>query len=191
MAGCLSVQGLNQFLQRGSVKNSRELRPIISNKADVIDNRIVDHPLSIRAMELVFDFDRIPLAANNPRVDFRRFSIRPVVVINYFFTSVRTEGAHIGVFDKVSEHRYKFFLLALQIIPQSPERFLRHCRKIKADQKDLPQRIPVSLNIFRASDGPENFDDAIHATLKLLLRGLGRSVWGKHQKEHRYNQREI
>ena len=84
MAGCLSVQGLNQFLQRGPVKNSRELRPIISNKADVIDNRIVDHPLSICEMELVFDFDRIPLAANNPRVDFRRFSIRPVVVINYF-----------------------------------------------------------------------------------------------------------
>jgi len=83
------------------------------------------------------------------------------------------------VFDKVSEHRYKFFFLALQIIPPSPERFLRHCRKIKADQKDLAQRIPVSLNVFRASDGPENFDDAIHATLKLLLRGLGRSVLGQ------------
>jgi hypothetical protein len=39
MAGCLSVQGLNQFLQRGPVKNSRELRPIISNKADVIEEK--------------------------------------------------------------------------------------------------------------------------------------------------------
>ena len=68
MAGCLSVPGLNQFLQRGPVKSSRELRPIISNKADVIDNRIVDHPLSIRAMELVFDFDRIPPAATPCRL---------------------------------------------------------------------------------------------------------------------------
>src|SRR4030095_6643160 len=74
-AGCLSSQVLNQFLQRGRPKNSRELRSIISNSADVIDNRIVDHPLSTCEMDLVCDFDRSAPAANNPRVDFRRFSV--------------------------------------------------------------------------------------------------------------------
>jgi hypothetical protein len=74
-ARCLSSQLLNQFLQRGRLKNSHELRPIISNNADVIDNRIVDHPLSTCEVELISDFDRSPPAANNPRVDFRRFSI--------------------------------------------------------------------------------------------------------------------
>jgi hypothetical protein len=77
------------------VKNSRELRPIISNNADVIDDCIVDHPLSTSEMELVSDFDRRPLAADNPRVDFRRFSIRPVGVVYYFFASIRAECAHV------------------------------------------------------------------------------------------------
>ena len=59
---------------------SYELRPIIANEADIIDNRIVDPPLSTCARKLVSDFDRCSLAANNPRVDFRRFSIRPVAL---------------------------------------------------------------------------------------------------------------
>src|SRR6266436_5936295 len=44
-AGCFPSQVLNQFPQRGRLKNSRELRPIISDEADVIDNRIVGLPL--------------------------------------------------------------------------------------------------------------------------------------------------
>jgi len=74
-AGYLSAQVWNQFRQRGRPKKSRELRPIIFNNADVIDDSVVNHPLSTCEMELVSDFDRISLAANNPRVDLRRFSI--------------------------------------------------------------------------------------------------------------------
>jgi len=88
-AGCLSSQVLNQFLQRGGVKNSRELSPIISNNADVIDDCIVDHPLFTFEMKLVSNLDRRPLAADNPRVDFRRFSIRPVGGVNDFFALIR------------------------------------------------------------------------------------------------------
>ena len=58
-------------------------------------------------------------------------------------------------------------------------------------RKVLYQGRLVSLNVFRAMDGPENFDDAIDGTLQLLLRALGRKVWGKRQKEHRYDQPTI
>jgi len=95
------------------------------------------------------------------------------------------------VFNKVSERRYKLFLHAVQIFPVIPQRLLRHCRKIEAGHKNLSHEPFIFLNVLRASDGLENFDDAIDGTLKLLLRALGRSVWGKRQKEHRYDQPAI
>src|SRR5262245_23838152 len=95
LTGSLRSQVLNQFLQRDCLKNSRELRPIISYNADVIDNSIVDLPLSTCEMKLVSDFDWRPSAANNPCADFRRFSICPVAVVNYFLASIRPESAHI------------------------------------------------------------------------------------------------
>src|SRR4026209_2517357 len=102
---CLRAQALNELLQRDRLKNSRELRPIISNGADVIDNRVVDHPLSSSEMEFVSDLYRSALAANNPRVHFSSFSIYPIAVVNYIFASIRAECAHIPVFNKIGERR--------------------------------------------------------------------------------------
>jgi hypothetical protein len=78
-------------------------------------------------------------------------------------------------------------ILLVQINPAIPQRPLHHCGIIKADQKNLPEGLPVSLNVFRASDGPENSNHAIDGVLKLLLRALGRSIRGTHQ-ERQYNQ---
>jgi hypothetical protein len=94
------------------------------------------------------------------------------------------------VFHKVGERRYKFFLLAGHIAPPISQRLLRHYRKIKASEESLSQRMPVSLDICRAFDCPENFDNAIDGTLKLLLRALGSSAPGK-REEQPYNQPEI
>src|SRR6266480_59804 len=101
-ARCLRAQALNELLQRGRAKNPRELRPIISNNADVIDHRVVDHPLATGEMELVFDSYRSPFAANNPRVDFCRCSVHAVAVVDYFFASIdrkstRLNSSHMSI----------------------------------------------------------------------------------------------
>ena len=144
---CLSSEVLNQFIQRDLVKKSCELRPIISNDADVIDNRILDHPLCACAMRVCIRFYRSPLATNHPRVHFCSISIYPVAVVNHFFAPIRAECTHIRVFNKIGERRHKFLLLAVEIIPAFLQRLLSHGCKIKAAEKNLSQRLSVSLNV--------------------------------------------
>jgi hypothetical protein len=93
------------------------------------------------------------------------------------------------MFDKVREHRYKFLLVAPQIVPAIAKRALRHCGKVEPGQKKLPDGLLISIDVRGSSDGLQNSDDAVDGILQLLLRPLGSSTRGEHQ-ERQYNQPE-
>src|SRR2546427_2546976 len=153
-----------------------ELRPVVGDEADALDDHVVHEPLLALVEHPVVDGDLGPLLRHQPCADDRRLAVERLAHELDLLAAVELDSREVRALEEIREELHE--LLALGGRPAGPvpgQRALGRLREVEDVVGDLPDRGPplLLLSFLLQLGVLEELDDAGDLRAELVGRDAG------------------
>src|SRR5262245_37484802 len=185
-------QRLHQFGVGGPLDDGVELRPVVADQADPLDQHVVRAPLVTLAREAVVHRDLRSLLGDDPRSHRGQVAVQLLADVENLFPRVDFDLGRVGIREQIPEQPGELLALGRRArLPVAGQASLRDLAEIEQLVGDGPdRRPPVGRPGVRLHQGiVQNLDHAVDPILDLVRRRTSLGGIGRQQSENHDDRR--